>query len=141
MYLPGTIKLLNNLRQNGGVCLYLSSQYELTHEVELTSLFNKISEGSKTINSKSAMEIIYKMGYVPSKEDIDGFIHDTSGICSLSSIIKFCKKLKTSKCSTEGLIDLFMNYDLDLSNKEIDIIIGELCDNEQLIDYKEFLNK
>ncbi|SCO93113.1 troponin c-like protein, putative [Plasmodium malariae] len=134
---------------------------ELTHEVELTSLFNKISEGSKTINSKSAMEIIYKMGYVPSKEDIDGFIHDTSGICSLSSIIKFCKKLKTSKCSTEGLIDLFMNYDLDksgkiskekfkllfttvgskLSNKEIDIIIGELCDNEQLIDYKEFLNK
>ncbi|CRH00866.1 myosin light chain, putative [Plasmodium relictum] len=134
---------------------------ELIDEVELTSLFNKLSDGSKNINSENAIEIIYKLGYVPSKEDIEEFVNVTNGSCTLSNIKKFCIKLKSSRYSTESLIDLFYFYDTQktgkisknkfkilfttigskLSNKEIDIITRELCNDGELIDYKEFLNK
>ncbi|CRG93848.1 myosin light chain, putative [Plasmodium gallinaceum] len=134
---------------------------ELIDEIELTSLFNKLSDGSKNINSENALEIIYKLGYVPSKEDIEEFVYVTNGSCTLSNIKKFCNKLRSSKYSTENLIDLFYFYDTKktgkiskkmfkilfttvgskLSNKEIDIITSELCNDEEFIDYKEFLDK
>ncbi|CAC9696348.1 myosin light chain, putative [Plasmodium sp. DRC-Itaito] len=134
---------------------------EIINEVELTSLFNKISEGSKTIHFEDAMEIIYKMGYVPSKEDINEFNNMTKGVCSLSNIKKFCNKIRSLNYSTEGLMDIFHFYDTNKTGKiskeklkllfttvgskmsveEMDTIINELCNNDENIDYKEFLNK
>ncbi|EUD68585.1 hypothetical protein C922_00984 [Plasmodium inui San Antonio 1] len=87
---------------------------ELASEVELTSLFNKLSDGSKNVNIENALQIVYKLGYVPSKEDIDEFMHTTNGICSLSNIKKFCKKLKLFSVSTDGLVDVFSHYDVHL---------------------------
>ncbi|ANQ08853.1 Troponin c-like protein [Plasmodium coatneyi] len=134
---------------------------ELAHEVELTSLFNKLSDGSKNVNIENALQIVYKLGYVPSKEDIDEFMHATNGICSLSNIKKFCEKVKLSSVSTDGLVDVFNHYDVNktgkiskdqfkslfttvgsrMSNAEMDTIIRELCNEADQIDYKEFLNK
>ncbi|CAI7721361.1 troponin c-like protein, putative [Plasmodium vivax] len=134
---------------------------ELASEVELTSLFNKLSDGSKNVNTENALEIVYKLGYVPSKEDIDEFIRATNGICSLSNIKKFCKNLKLSSASTDGLVDVFNHYDVHrtgkiskeqfkslfttvgsrLSTAEMDAIISKLCSEADQIDYKEFLSK
>ncbi|KJP85760.1 hypothetical protein AK88_04576 [Plasmodium fragile] len=118
-------------------------------------------DGSKNVNIDNALEIVYKLGYVPSKEDIDEFIQATNGICSLSNIKKFCKKLKLPSVSTDGLVDVFNHYDVHgtgkiskdqfkslfttvgsrMSNAEIDAIIRELCNEGDQIDYKEFLSK
>ncbi|SBS85194.1 myosin light chain, putative [Plasmodium ovale curtisi] len=134
---------------------------DLTNEVELTSLFTRISDGSKTISSEDALDIVYQMGLVPSKEDIAEFAYLTNGVYTLSSIKKFCRKLKSQNCSPEGLIDLFTYYDVHktgkvsrekmkqlfttvgskLSNKEMDTIISELCNDSERIDYRDFLNK
>ncbi|GAB67287.1 troponin c-like protein [Plasmodium cynomolgi strain B] len=82
-------------------------------------------------------------------------------ICSLSNIKKFCKKLKLSNVSTDGLVDVFNHYDVHrtgkiskdqfkslfttvgsrMSNAEMDAIIRELCNQGDQIDYKEFLSK
>lgn len=134
---------------------------ELAREVELTSLFNKLSDGSKNVNIENALIIVYKLGYAPSKEDIDEFIHATNGICSLSNIKKFCGKLKLPSVSTEVLEDVFNHYDVNstgkipkdqfkslfttvgsrMSTAEMDVIIREVCNEADQIDYKEFLNK
>ncbi|SBS94111.1 myosin light chain, putative [Plasmodium ovale curtisi] len=138
---------------------------DLTNEVELTSLFTRISDGSKTISSEDALDIVYQMGLVPSKEDIAEFAYLTNGWTSdakfLLNIKKFCRKLKSQNCSPEGLIDLFTYYDVHktgkvsrekmkqlfttvgskLSNKEMDTIISELCNDSERIDYRDFLNK
>ncbi|KNG78409.1 hypothetical protein PFMG_04210 [Plasmodium falciparum IGH-CR14] len=107
------------------------------------------------------MEIIYKMGYVPSKEDINEFNNMTKGVCSLSNIKKFCNKIRSLNYSTEGLLDIFHFYDTNKTGKiskeklkllfttvgskmsvdEMDTIINELCNNDENIDYKEFLNR
>ncbi|VWU51136.1 myosin light chain, putative [Hepatocystis sp. ex Piliocolobus tephrosceles] len=134
---------------------------ELTKEIELTALFNKISVGAKTINLEETLDIIYQLGYYPSKENIDEFVYTNNGIYSLSNIKKFCNKLESIDCSTEGLIDVFNHYDINktgkiskevikmlftnvgskLSNSEMDIIISKLCKADEQVDYKEFLNK
>ncbi|GAW81759.1 troponin c-like protein [Plasmodium gonderi] len=146
------------------VCTCFSLLYtiqELTSEIELTSLFMKLSDGSKTVNSENALEIVYKLGYVPSKDDIDEFICVTNGVCSLSNIKKFCKKLKSCNYSTDGLLDVFNYYDVHrtgkiskdqfkllfttigskMSNAEMEEIIRELCNDSDQICYEEFLSK
>lgn len=135
---------------------------ELAEEVALTTLFNKISEGTKTIDSRYGVEIVYKLGLVPSKEDINQFIEATKGKCTLSQLKQFSNKLKyTEHHSTDDLIEVFQTQDTEkkgiisksdfkklftsvgssLSDDEMEIIMGELCGNAEYINYGDFLKK
>lgn len=131
-------------------------------EVQLATLFHKISDGSKTIHVSHALGIVYQMGLVPSQEDIEEFAKVTNGLCSLSKLKKFCDKLKLYEDNTDNIIDFFYLHDPNrtgkfskkklknifttvgspLTESEMDIIIRELSnDNGEFIDYEDFLKR